>query len=427
MNEEHLKILRQGVKAWNTWREEHPEIQPDLRGAPLQYLILQGANLEGACLQAAKLRGANLQEANLQGTNLEGTNLEGADLQRAYLHGACLREAILKNANLQNASLEGADLQRAYFHGARLQEANLRHANLQSANLEEADLQRANLQGAYLHAYLQGADLQGAQLQEADFQGAHFDSARLDGAHLGSPERAMKIDLLSAQWKRVRVDVEPDLEWKHDSKDASYWVIRQGTETLHEALYRRLAEQAVSDITIEFSQAIWRELHLVEMGLREALGEGRFTVHKADDRLAVTFRSPEDLQRGLEAVVVQLAALEAVEPNRVKSMTVRPPEGEVIVLEPADMDLGSLAARMERLEEMLDRRLPPESDLVDESVENLIDKLPGLNLFTPALAWLFRHGREHFELIRRRREQSAIAGDRPLLTAGEDSGAESAN
>jgi len=29
-NEEHLKILKQGVEAWNKWREENPDIEPDL-------------------------------------------------------------------------------------------------------------------------------------------------------------------------------------------------------------------------------------------------------------------------------------------------------------------------------------------------------------------------------------------------------------
>ena len=35
-NEEHLARLKQGVAAWNQWRRAHPEIQPDLDGAPLR-------------------------------------------------------------------------------------------------------------------------------------------------------------------------------------------------------------------------------------------------------------------------------------------------------------------------------------------------------------------------------------------------------
>jgi hypothetical protein len=41
-NPEHLKILKQGVKAWNGWRVENPEVYADLEGADLH-----GADLLG--------------------------------------------------------------------------------------------------------------------------------------------------------------------------------------------------------------------------------------------------------------------------------------------------------------------------------------------------------------------------------------------
>ncbi len=35
-NEEHLKLLRQGVEAWNRWREEILGVRPDLSGVDLR-------------------------------------------------------------------------------------------------------------------------------------------------------------------------------------------------------------------------------------------------------------------------------------------------------------------------------------------------------------------------------------------------------
>jgi hypothetical protein len=35
-NPEHLKILKQGVEAWNKWREENPDFRPNLSGADLR-------------------------------------------------------------------------------------------------------------------------------------------------------------------------------------------------------------------------------------------------------------------------------------------------------------------------------------------------------------------------------------------------------
>ena len=34
-NEEHLAKLREGVEAWNTWREASPGVRPDLSEAKL--------------------------------------------------------------------------------------------------------------------------------------------------------------------------------------------------------------------------------------------------------------------------------------------------------------------------------------------------------------------------------------------------------
>ncbi len=30
VNPEHLEILKQGVEAWNQWRENNPDVEPDL-------------------------------------------------------------------------------------------------------------------------------------------------------------------------------------------------------------------------------------------------------------------------------------------------------------------------------------------------------------------------------------------------------------
>jgi uncharacterized protein YjbI with pentapeptide repeats len=103
-DEEQLAILRQGTEAWNAWRENHPDIRPDLRGA-----ILSGAAL-GADLRVADLRGANLDEADLFAAVLVGANLFGALLTKANLGGANLRRANLGGANLAGANLRGTTL-----------------------------------------------------------------------------------------------------------------------------------------------------------------------------------------------------------------------------------------------------------------------------------------------------------------------------
>jgi hypothetical protein len=42
-NPEHLEILKQGVMAWNQWRDQHRDIWPDLDAADLRAFALPGA------------------------------------------------------------------------------------------------------------------------------------------------------------------------------------------------------------------------------------------------------------------------------------------------------------------------------------------------------------------------------------------------
>jgi uncharacterized protein YjbI with pentapeptide repeats len=55
-NPEHLALLKQGIRAWNEWRQTNPDIKP------------------------------NLSEADLSGVNLSGINFSKANLSRGRLH-----------------------------------------------------------------------------------------------------------------------------------------------------------------------------------------------------------------------------------------------------------------------------------------------------------------------------------------------------
>ena len=181
-DEEHLKILKQGVVQWNKWRLENA-IEPDLADA-----ILGGADLRGANLRRANLSDADLSDADLQHANLSSANLSSANLSSANLIRADLRSANLSSANLSSASLSGADLWSANLSGADLCGAQLSHAFLGVADLIGASLIRADLISANLiRANLTSADLTGADLShtglvETDFTNATITGCRTYGA-----------------------------------------------------------------------------------------------------------------------------------------------------------------------------------------------------------------------------------------------------
>lgn len=79
-NQEHINVLRQGVKTWNKWKEEYQGIRIDLSYADLSDINLSGVNFSGADLSGAKLSRVVLFHADLSGATLGFTTLGNLDL-----------------------------------------------------------------------------------------------------------------------------------------------------------------------------------------------------------------------------------------------------------------------------------------------------------------------------------------------------------
>jgi uncharacterized protein YjbI with pentapeptide repeats len=188
-NDEQVALLKQGVAAWNAWRDAHPDIRPDLRGAHLSRADLKEADLRGALIAGADLTNADLRGANLSGAYLLATDLREALLGRVNLTNADLRRADLREANFSHAKLGGAN-----FSEGDLREANLSYADLSGANFSGANLSGADLGGAnrlreiwndrQKLANLPVENLVGANLSNADLSGANLRGADLGGANL---------------------------------------------------------------------------------------------------------------------------------------------------------------------------------------------------------------------------------------------------
>ncbi|MEO1436527.1 MAG: toll/interleukin-1 receptor domain-containing protein, partial [Bacteroidota bacterium] len=116
-NQEHLEILKSGVKHWNQWRRKNTG----------QFVDLRYANL-----RQADLREANLSSAYLRHADLSKADLKKADLSKADLTNADLSEADLWNANLTNANLTNANLRKANLSETKLRDANLTNAESSS-------------------------------------------------------------------------------------------------------------------------------------------------------------------------------------------------------------------------------------------------------------------------------------------------------
>jgi TIR domain/Pentapeptide repeats (8 copies) len=112
-NPEHLRILRQGVEAWNAWREQPRDMIPALRGADLSEAHLRGAHLHAANLVVAKMSGANVSKAMLYGTLLMDTNLTAVQGFETCVHqgpSTLDHRTLAKSGPLPLTFLRGCDL-----------------------------------------------------------------------------------------------------------------------------------------------------------------------------------------------------------------------------------------------------------------------------------------------------------------------------
>jgi hypothetical protein len=136
-NPEHLKMLEQGVEAWNEWRMMNPEVVPDLESASLQGVSLTGFHLSNSILTRADLTDANLNSAYLIGSDCFAANFQGAKAQ-----GADLSEAVLDATDLTCSDLSGSRLASTNFRNTRFDETNLTQAILMETLFSNVDMSR---------------------------------------------------------------------------------------------------------------------------------------------------------------------------------------------------------------------------------------------------------------------------------------------
>ena len=207
-NKQHLAVLKQGVEAWNLWRQEHAEIAIDLSNVNLSgersnrvldteearefsiagehfYLVginFSGADLRGTIFGSEKPGRVDLSNANFIGANLEKAYLRKVRLAEADFSKAKLREADLSSANLLASNFNGADLCLANISGTGLRSTSFRYANLNEQDFSNRDLKGLDFTGAILT----DVNFSNSDLNEIIFTGANLSRTRLEGANLSN-------------------------------------------------------------------------------------------------------------------------------------------------------------------------------------------------------------------------------------------------
>lgn len=174
-NQEQVALLKQGVKAWNSWRSLNLHIGINLSSINFRERDLKGINFCGTSFRLTNLSKSDFSDAILSNSDLSWTMLMAAILEFTDLRNTVLVEADLGEANLFGSNLTKAKLRKAVLIEAEIIEANLSGADLTEAKLSEARLWNSNMIEANCHS---------TNFYRTDISGADFSRANLSHANL---------------------------------------------------------------------------------------------------------------------------------------------------------------------------------------------------------------------------------------------------
>jgi uncharacterized protein YjbI with pentapeptide repeats len=247
-NEEHLTILRQGVEAWNKWREENPKVIPNLSQVNFDRRLF-----EDTILYRINVLGVNLPGINFANTDISRSNLTGANFNKANLSGANFSKANLAGTQLIDANLSGSQFTMANLVGSQLARANLQATDFCGANLSGAELIQATLTATnFTEANLSGAGLTGVQPFATNFERAILTGACIEDCYFPTGNNKANLNGVICKYvyqknqKQERLPPDRDLEFGEFSKlfqsDRSYSRLSL-LETLITRFERLLNEQ----------------------------------------------------------------------------------------------------------------------------------------------------------------------------------------
>lgn len=171
-NPEHIEVLLKGKDFWNEWRNENPEIIPQLIWANLDHMDLSYFNLKDADLNGASLWGTNFSFANLENTNLQGVHADEAIFIEANLNDVQASGMQACNADFSNATMTNW-----LTYDGKLYDSNLTNANLKNSELSGCEFNNCTL----INSYFENADLTNCNFTKANLEGANLKNTLLIG------------------------------------------------------------------------------------------------------------------------------------------------------------------------------------------------------------------------------------------------------
>ncbi|WP_052055921.1 pentapeptide repeat-containing protein [Myxosarcina sp. GI1] len=141
-NRQHYRLLKRGAKVWNKWREKNPDIIPQLAGAKLETLALDGMNLDKADLRGVELRNLSCRNSFYRSANLQGAFISEVDFSNSQFRGANF-----SHGEICKSYFNQTDLKKANFEGVRASNIQMKNATCTEASFINANLDNVRVFG----------------------------------------------------------------------------------------------------------------------------------------------------------------------------------------------------------------------------------------------------------------------------------------
>ncbi|MCB0532005.1 MAG: toll/interleukin-1 receptor domain-containing protein [Saprospiraceae bacterium] len=143
-NPKHFKIYLQGPEKWNQWRQQYPDIEPDLSGFRFVFVESHLRQYSKPGLNTTTygmLMRSSLSDFDFSRTNLSDCVFWEIVLHRTRFQGANLSGTEFRQCDLYQVDLEAAELSRSTFVLSLFREANFQGAHFGQSHFAYSPLQ----------------------------------------------------------------------------------------------------------------------------------------------------------------------------------------------------------------------------------------------------------------------------------------------
>lgn len=164
---EHVNILCAGALRWNEWREQNPEITPDLSDIEFGKAFSEVDSLTDYEKNYPSFEGYNFSSTNLNRVNAAGTLFDNCDFSHCHFHFSYLCSAIFQGCNFLGASLAVSKIGSTSFLYCNFTETDLSYCSAEETDFSGSTIHQSNMSNM--------------SLVKTDFSDAKIDRTRVYG------------------------------------------------------------------------------------------------------------------------------------------------------------------------------------------------------------------------------------------------------